>query len=76
MAQDCVLGTHWRSMSEYGSKGRLMLVKGEINYRSYLDKTDGHKIYVTEIKARSVKLLDPKPAEAVPDEIPDEDTPF
>ena len=46
-------------MREVPSKGRKVLIEGEIQNRSYEDK-DGNKRYITEIKAENVEFLTPR----------------
>lgn len=72
----------WRQLGElcgkYLSKGRKVLVEGEIQNRSYEDK-DGNKRYITEITAENVEFLTPKEKTETPTgftEIEDEQLPF
>ena len=55
---DCVA---WENSAEflrkYGSKGRLILVKGHLQTRSYEDK-EGKKRKITEVIVESLKPLD------------------
>jgi single-strand DNA-binding protein len=48
-------------VAEYAAKGRQIYVEGPLRTRDYEDK-DGVKRFITEIIAREVKLLGPKPA--------------
>lgn len=54
----------WRQLAEncarYLAKGKLVLVLGELCYRTYQDR-DGHERFVAEIIANDVKFLE-KPA--------------
>ena len=43
-------------LSQYGSKGSQVGVRGRLQTRSYEDK-DGRKVYVTEVVADQVQLL-------------------
>lgn len=55
----------WREtaqfVAKYLSKGRNVIVKGEIRTRNYEDK-DGNKRKATEIQADRVEFADSKPA--------------
>lgn len=61
---DCVV---WRQQAEYvanyGDKGRLILVEGRLQTRSY-ETQDGQKRKVTEVVADDVKFLDGKKKDA------------
>lgn len=62
--------------SDYSNKGDMVLVEGRLQSRSYDDK-DGKKVYVTEIVADSIELLNTKKKEETPKEEPvKEDDPF
>jgi single-strand DNA-binding protein len=68
--------------NEYLKKGSPVYIEGRIQNRSWEDK-DGNKKYMTEIVARSVRMLGRKgePEEEVPEEVgetktEDEDLPF
>lgn len=72
----------WRQLGElcgkYLSKGRKVLIEGEIQNRSYEDK-DGNKRYITEITAENVEFLTPREKTDTPagfTEIDDEPLPF
>ncbi len=56
----------WRqeNVAGYLTKGRQVYVEGRLQTRSYEDKKDGKKIYVTEIVADDVILLGGRGAEA------------
>lgn len=45
----------------YLSKGRLVFVEGAITTRSWDDKETGQKRYMTEIKARDIRMLGGRP---------------
>jgi single-strand DNA-binding protein len=47
-------------IAEYATKGRQVYVEGALRTRDYEDK-EGVKRYITEIIARDVQLLGPKP---------------
>lgn len=51
-----VWGKQGESCAKYLSKGRQVLVVGEIRTRSYDDR-DGNKRYITEIIAQNVRFL-------------------
>lgn len=63
---DCVA---WRSTAEflekYFSKGRMAVVSGRLQKRSYTDK-DGNKRYATEVVADSIYFGDSKKEESAP----------
>jgi single-strand DNA-binding protein len=42
-------------------KGRLVYVEGSLTTRSWDDKDTGQKRYMTEIKARDIQMLGPRP---------------
>lgn len=56
----------WRQTGEmiarYFSKGRMILVDGELQVRDYTDK-DGNRRYATEVNANSVYFCDYKKSE-------------
>lgn len=56
----------WRQtgemISRYFSKGRMILVEGELQVRDYTDK-DGNRRYATEVNANSVYFCDSKKSE-------------
>jgi single-strand DNA-binding protein len=61
----------WRqeNVAGYLTKGRQVYVEGRLQTRSYEDKKDGRKIYITEIVADDVILLGGRGADAgVPEE--------
>lgn len=62
----------WEKLAEiagkFVKKGTLVYVEGRIQTRSF-DDAEGNKRYVTEVVAREMRLLGPKPAE---DEAPAE----
>ena len=73
----------------YLSKGRQVYIEGSLQTRSWDDKQTGQKRYMTEIKAREMKMLGGRPegaptsastAPAAPDdggsEPPDDEVPF
>ncbi len=45
----------------YLSKGQLVYIEGSIQTRSWDDKESGQKRYMTEIKARDMKMLGGRP---------------
>ncbi len=45
----------------YLGKGRLVYVEGALTTRSWDDKETGQKRYATEIKARDIRMLGPRP---------------
>lgn len=49
-------------LNQYASKGSKVLVEGRLTTRSY-EKQDGTKVYVTEVIAEKVELLDAKKKE-------------
>ena len=55
---NCVI---WRQSAEfaanYGSKGRLTMIEGRLQVRSY-ENNEGKKVYVTEVVADDIKFLD------------------
>ena len=57
----------WRQsadfIGQYGSKGALVGVDGRIQTRNY-DGSDGKKVYVTEVLAESVQLLESRKSAA------------
>ncbi|MFN7987627.1 MAG: single-stranded DNA-binding protein [Thermoanaerobaculia bacterium] len=66
----------------YLSKGQLVYIEGSIQTRSWDDKESGQKRYMTEIKARDMKMLGGRPdgargasgpAAPAPDAEPDPD---
>ena len=69
----------WRAQAEfvckYLSKGRLVLVEGELTSRSYEDK-DGNKRTVAECIADDVQFLGGPRREAAPQAYEDYDDPF
>jgi single-strand DNA-binding protein len=56
----------WRqeNVAGYLTKGRQVYVEGRLQTRSYEDKKDGRKLYITEIVADDVILLGGRGAEA------------
>ena len=60
-ATDFINIVAWRKLAEicgqYLRKGRLVLVEGRIQVRSYDDK-EGKKRWVTEVQAQEMKILD------------------
>lgn len=48
-------------LNEYGKKGSLIYVEGQLRTRSYEDRDDGKKRYVTEVIVSELQLLDRKP---------------
>ena len=54
----------WRSLAElvknYVTKGSLLMVEGQLKYRNYAAK-EGHTVYVTEVVASNIIMLDKKP---------------
>jgi len=50
-------------VEEYVNKGSKLYLEGEVKYRSY--EHDGANVYVTEIFAYSMQMLDGKPKEVV-----------
>lgn len=75
-------------LSQYAKKGNMVGVDGRISTRSYDDK-DGRKVYVTEVVAEQVNLLESRKVESVSkEEVPskennygyhgpvDDDSPF
>src|SRR5258706_12054306 len=48
----------------YLGKGRLVYVEGSLTTRSWDDKDTGQKRYMTEIKARDIQMLGPRPDRA------------
>jgi single-strand DNA-binding protein len=72
----------------YLSKGQLVYIEGSIQTRSWDDKESGQKRYMTEVKAREMRMLGGRPdgargpaaAPAAPDtpaaEDPDDSVPF
>ncbi|XZA55037.1 single-stranded DNA-binding protein [Bacillus amyloliquefaciens] len=63
---DFVNCTIWRKNAEntalYCQKGSMVGVSGRIQTRSY-EKTDGVKVYVTEVMADTVRFMDQKQKE-------------
>ncbi len=59
----------WRRLAEisgqYLKKGKLILVEGRIQVRSFSDET-GQRKWVTEVVARNMQMLDRAPKEAAP----------
>ena len=57
----------WRQTAEFASKylskGRRILVEGELRTRTYEDR-DGKKRKVTEVEATNIEFADSKPADA------------
>jgi single-strand DNA-binding protein len=69
----------------YLSKGRQVYIEGSLQTRSWEDKQTGQKRYMTEIKAREMKMLGGRPEGAGPAPAPeaepqgpdaDDDVPF
>src|SRR5450759_1177907 len=69
----------------YLSKGRQVYIEGSLQTRSWEDKQTGQKRYMTEIKAREMKMLGGRPESAGPAPAPeaepqgpdaDDDVPF
>ena len=68
---------------EYLTKGKLILIEGKLQTRSWEDK-EGNKRQVTEVVARDMKMLDSKGGNNKPDKntsdgaqpIPEDDIPF
>ena len=58
----------WRQTAEFASrylsKGRRIIVEGELRTRTYEDKQTGKKHKVTEVKATNIEFADSKPADA------------
>lgn len=52
-------------LAQYGKKGSLVGVDGRISTRTYDDK-DGKKVYVTEVVADQVNLLDKRETKPEP----------
>ena len=55
-----VFGKQAEFCVNYLSKGRLVLVEGSIQTRKWQDQ-EGRDRFMTEVKARSIQALDPKP---------------
>lgn len=55
-------------ISKYFHKGSKILLEGRIQTRNYDDK-DGKKIYVTEVIAENVELIDKKEVENTNDDV-------
>lgn len=78
---NCVVwGKQGETVSEYLNKGKLALVDGRLQIRSYDDR-DGNKRYATEVVADNVRFLSPKenggvPEYATAEEMPDGNLPF
>lgn len=57
----------WRQTAEFASrylsKGRRIIVEGELRTRTYEDR-DGKKRKVTEVEATNIEFADSKPADA------------
>ncbi|NBT25890.1 MAG: single-stranded DNA-binding protein [Actinobacteria bacterium] len=55
----------WRKLAEqcneYLAKGRLVMIEGRLETRSWDDRDTGKKMYRTEIVADTMVMLDPKP---------------
>ena len=55
----------WRKLAEqcneYLTKGRLVMIEGRLETRSWDDKDTGKKMYRTEVVADNMVMLDPKP---------------
>ncbi len=64
----------WRSLAEltekYVHKGSLLMVEGQLKQRNYVAK-EGHTVYVTEVVANNIIMLDKKPNEKIENELPD-----
>ena len=58
----------WRQTAEFASrylsKGRRIIVEGELRTRTYEDKQTGTKHKVTEVEATNIEFADSKPADA------------
>ena len=58
----------WRQTAEFASrylsKGRRIIVEGELRTRTYEDKQTGKKHKVTEVEATNIEFADSKPADA------------
>lgn len=56
----------WRSLAElvekYVTKGSLIMIEGQLKYRNYQAK-EGHSVYITEVVASNIIMLDKKPAD-------------
>lgn len=56
----------WRSLAEltqkYVHKGSLLMIEGQLKHRSFVAK-DGHTVYVSEVVASNIIMLDKKPTE-------------
>lgn len=67
--------TAWRKLAEicsqYLKKGRLILIEGRIQVRSY-DDQEGKKKWVTEVLAQEMKILDKSVKSAFNEEIKEE----
>lgn len=48
-------------VERYLAKGRLVYVEGSISTRSWEDRESGQKRYMTEIKARDIRMLGGRP---------------
>jgi len=61
----------WRKLAEqcneYLAKGRLVMIEGRLETRSWDDRDTGKKMYRTEIVADTMVMLDPKPDAALGD---------
>lgn len=68
-------------LSKYCSKGSKILVEGRIETRNY-DDPDGKRVYVTEVIAEKVEILNGKKEEnnsfenAIQEPVTDDDLPF
>lgn len=64
----------WRSLAEltekYVHKGSLLMVEGQLKYRNYVGK-EGHTVYITEVVANNIIMLDKKPNDKIENELPD-----
>ena len=52
-------------LERYAHKGSQIGVVGRIQTRTY-DNKHGEKVYITEVVAKEIKLLDPKPKQEQP----------
>ena len=69
----------WRGLAEladnYVTKGSLLMIKGKLKPRQYKNK-EGNTVYVTEVIADEMILLDKKKTDITSEEALDEDLPF
>ena len=66
-------GERGETLVSYLKKGTLLLVTGEVTAEAYADQKTGKPLGSLKLTAGRVQLLSPKPEEAPPNDLPNQD---